>query len=121
MAKDSRLGGGVSSQPRGTAARVLLQSFPSVEELAALLCAAVAQQLVVGIFDGELVVVRELLPAADAARREDDDVLLAVHGDDSGVAVGLTGVVDEAGGVAVYRGVHYLVVVDPKHVTANPL
>lgn len=93
----------------------------SVEELAASFGAAVAGQLIVGVFDRELVVVRELLPTADAARGEDDDVLLAVHGDHSGVAVRLAGVVDEAGGVAMYRGVHHLVLIDAKHVTAYPL
>lgn len=93
----------------------------SVEKLAALLRSAVAQQLIVGVFDRELVVVRELLPAVDAARREDDDVLLAVHGDDSREAAWLAGVVNEAGGVAMHCSVYHLVVVDAKHVTADPL
>jgi len=93
----------------------------SVEGLAALLGAAVAGQLVAGVLRGELVVVGELLAAVNAARGQDDDVLLAVHGDDPRVAVGLARVVDEAGGVAVHRGVHHLVVVDAEHVAADPL
>lgn len=93
----------------------------SVEELATLLCTAVAGQLVAGVLNRELVVVGELLSAVDAPRGKDDDVLLAVHGDDPRVAVGLAGVVDEAGSVAVHRGIYHLVVIDAKHVTANPL
>lgn len=93
----------------------------SVEELATLLCTAVAGQLVAGILNRELVVVGELLATEDAARSEDDDVLQAVHSDDSRVAVGLAGVVDEAGSVAVHRGINHLVVINAKHVAANPL
>lgn len=48
-------------------------------------------------------------------------MFLAVHGDDARIAVGLAGVVDEARGVAVHRGVDHLVVVDAKHVTADSL
>lgn len=99
----------------------VLQVRASVEELATLLCAAVARQLVAGVLDGELVVIGELFPAVDAARGEDDDVLLAIHGDHPGVAVGLAGVVDEAGSVAVHRGIHHLIVIDAKHVAANAL
>lgn len=97
------------------------KKWPSVEKLATLLGAAVAGQFVAGVLDRELVVVGELLSAADAARGKDDDVLLAVHSEDPGVAVRLTGVVDEAGGVAVHRSIHHFVVIDAKHVTADPL
>lgn len=93
----------------------------SVEELATFLCTAVAGQLVAGILDGELVVVGQLLAAVDAPRGKDDDVFLAVHGDDPRIAVGLTGVVDKAGGIAVHCGIHHLVVIDTKHVAADPL
>lgn len=48
-------------------------------------------------------------------------MFLALHSDDPRVAVGLAGVVDEAGGVAVHRGVYHLVVINAEHVTANPL
>lgn len=99
-----------------------ITTFPtSVEELAALLGPAVARQLAAGVLDGEFVVVGELLATVDAARGEDDDVFLLVHGDDPRVAAGLTGVVDEARGVAVHRGVHHLVVVDAEHVAADAL
>lgn len=92
-----------------------------VEELPALLGAAVAGQLVAGVLDGELVVVGELLPPVDLAHGEDDDVLLPVDVDDPRVAVGLAGVVDEARGVSVHRGVHHLGVVDAEHVAADAL
>lgn len=59
--------------------------------------ATVAGQLVAGILNGELVVIGELLTTQDAAQGEDDDVLLALHMDDSREAIGLTRVVDEAG------------------------
>lgn len=95
--------------------------YTSVEELAALLCTAVAGQLVAGILNRELVVVGELLSTVDTPRGKDDDVLLAVHCDDPRVAVGLTGVVDEAGSIAMHRGIYHLVVIDAKHVTANSL
>lgn len=48
-------------------------------------------------------------------------MFLAVHGDDARVAVGLAGMVDEACGVAVDRGVDHLVVVDAEHVAADSL
>lgn len=74
-----------------------------------------------GVLNRELVVVGELLSTVDAPRGKDDNVLLAVHRDYPRVAVRLTGVVDEAGSVAVHRGVHHLVVVDAKHITTDPL
>lgn len=100
---------------------LIVQTLVSVEELAALFCTTVAGQLVAGILDGELVIVRELLSTVDAPRGKDDDVLLAVHSDDPRVAVRLTRVVDEAGSVAMHCGIHHLVVIDAEHVTADPL
>lgn len=92
-----------------------------VQEATAAPRRAVAVQLALLVLDGELVVVGELFSTVDASRGEDDDVLLAVHSDDPGVAVGLTGMVDEAGGVAMHSGIHHLIVIDAEHVTANPL
>ena len=93
----------------------------SVEEAATPARPAVAAQLVAGVFDGELVVVRELLPPVDLPEGEDHDVLLPLDVDDPRVAVGLAGVVDEARRVAVHRGVHHVEVVDAEHVTADSL
>lgn len=78
-------------------------------------------QFAVGVFNGELVVVGELLSAVNLAQREDDDVLLALHVDDSRVAVGVAGVVDESCGVAVHGGVHHVEIVNAKHVAADAL
>lgn len=115
----------VSSERRRIAAQRACSPLENVqilvEELATFLCTAVAGQLVAGILDGELVVVGQLLAAVDAPRGKDDDVFLAVHGDDPRIAVGLTGVVDKAGGIAVHCGIHHLVVIDTKHVAADPL
>ena len=93
----------------------------SVKEATAALGATVAGQLVAGILNGELVVIGELLTTQDAAQGEDDDVLLALHMDDSREAIGLTRVVDEAGGIPVHGGVHHLGVIDPEHVAADAL
>jgi hypothetical protein len=41
------------------------------------------------VFDGELVVVGDLLAEGDRLLRVDDNLLLAVNGDDLGVTVGL--------------------------------
>lgn len=65
-------------------------SLLSVEELATLLCPAVARQLIAWFFDGELVIVRELLAFIDFVCGENDNVLLTVNTDHAGVAVGLT-------------------------------
>ena len=92
-----------------------------VEEAAAPPGAAVAVQLAVGVLDGELVVVGELLAPVDLPQGEDDDVLVAVHADDPRVAVGLARVVDEASRVAVHGSVHHLKVVDAEHVAADTL
>lgn len=81
----------------------------------------VAVQLALVVLDGELVVVRQLLSAVDLPQGEDDDVLAAVHIDDPRVAVWLTGVVDEASGVALHRCVHHVKVIDAEHVATDPL
>lgn len=81
----------------------------------------VTVQFAVGIFDGELVVVGELLSAVNLPQGEDYDVLLAVHVDDSRVAVRITGVVDESRCVAVHGGVHHVKIVNAEHVTADAL
>lgn len=93
----------------------------SVEELPTFLGTTVAGELVAGILDGELIVVGELFPAVDLAHGEDDDVLLPVNVDDPRVAVGLTGVIDEAGRISVHGGVHHLRVIDPEHVATDAL
>ena len=99
----------------------LFASASSVEVAAAAPGKTVAVELAVGVLDGELVVVGELLAAVDLPLREDDDVLLAIHADDPRVAVGLARVVDEARCVAVHCGVHHLEVVNPEHVTTYAL
>lgn len=93
----------------------------SVEEAPTSPRSAVTVEFVAGVFDGEFVVVRELFPSVDLPQGEDDDVLPALHVDDSGVAVGLAGVVDEPRSVAVHGGVHNVEVVDTEHVTPNAL
>ena len=93
----------------------------SVKEATAALGATVAGQLVAGILNGELVVIGELLTTQDAAQGEDDDVLLALHMDDSREAIGLTRVVDEAGGIAMHGGVHHIKVIHAEHVAPNAL
>lgn len=92
-----------------------------VEKFTALLSATVAGQLVAGILNRELVVVGELLPTVDTTKGKDDYVLLAVHSDDPRIAVGLTRVVNEASSIAMDCGIYNLIVIDAKHVTANPL
>ena len=58
-----------------------------VQILSAVLCAAQAVDLFV--FDGELVIVSDLLPESDGLLRVNNDLLFAVDGDNFGVAVGL--------------------------------
>ncbi len=96
-------------------------SLLSVEELATLLCPAVARQLIAWFFDGELVIVRELLAFIDSACGENYNVLLTVNTDHAGVAVGLTRVVNESSCIAMHGGIHNLIVIDTKHVAANAL
>lgn len=81
----------------------------------------VTVQLAAGVLDGEFVVVRELFPAVDLPQSENDDVLLAFHVDDPRVTVRLARVIDETCGVSVHGGVHYLKVIDAKHVAADAL
>lgn len=93
----------------------------SIEEFATRLCPAVARQLIAWFFNGELVIVCELLSSIDFAHGKNDNVLLTVNIDHAGVAVGLAGVVNETGCTAVHGGIHHLVVIDTKHVAANAL
>ena len=93
----------------------------SVEETPTSPGPTVTVEFAAGVFDGELVVVGELLPPVDLPQREDDDVLPALHVDHSRVAVGFAGMVDESRCVAVHGCVHHIKVVDAEHVTANAL
>lgn len=93
----------------------------SVKKPTAALGATVAGQLVAGILNGELVVIGELLTTKDAAQGEDDNVLLAFHVNDSRETVGLTGVVDESGGITMHRGIHHIKVIHAEHVAPNAL
>lgn len=92
-----------------------------IQEATAASRPAVAMQLVVLILDGELVVVGQFLAPVDLPQGEDDDVLAAVHVDDTGVAVRLAWVVDETSCVALHRRVHHIEVVDAEHVAADAL
>ena len=69
----------------------------------------------------ELVVVGELLAAADPPVSKDDDVEVAVDFDDLGDAIGVARVVDVPGHVARHGGVENSVVVKPEHVDAAVL
>lgn len=92
-----------------------------IQESSAASRPTVAVQLALVVLDGELVVVRQLLSAVDLPQGKDDDVLAAVDINDTRVAVWLTGVVDEAGGVALHRCVHHVKVIDAEHVATDPL
>ena len=61
----------------------------SIERATALGCAAHAGDLLV--LDGELVVVGDLLVHINVTLRVDNNLLLRLHGDDLGIAVGLKG------------------------------
>lgn len=93
----------------------------SVEETAAAPGPTVTIEFVAGIFNGELVVVSELLPSVDLPKSKDNDVLPALHVDHSRVAVGFTGVVDESCCVAVHGCIDHIKVINAEHVTANTL
>ncbi len=92
-----------------------------IQEVTAASRPAVAEQLIVLVLDGELVVVGQFFAAEDLPQGEDDDVLAAIHVDDTRVAVGLAGVVDETSCVALHRRVHHVKVVNAEHVAANAL
>lgn len=92
-----------------------------IQEYSAASRPTVAVQLALVVLNGELVVVGQLLSAVDLPQGKDDDVLAAVYVNDPRVAVGLTGVVDEASGVALHRCVHHVEVIDAEHVAADPL
>lgn len=62
----------------------------SIKKASATSRPTVTVQFAVGIFDGELVVVGELLSAINLPQCEDYDVLLAIHVDHSRVAVRIT-------------------------------
>lgn len=105
----------------GTGLRNRDQCKSLIKEAATALGPAVAWQLAACILDRELVVIGELLAAKDAPQGKNDNVLLALHVDDARVAVGLAGVVDETGGVAVHCGIHHVKVIDAEHVAPNAL
>lgn len=92
-----------------------------IQEAAAASRPAVAVQLVVLVLDGELIVVGEFLAPVDLPQGKDDDVLVAVHVDDAGIAVWLARVVDETSRVALHRSVHHVEVVDAEHVASDAL
>ncbi len=71
---------------------VAVSSVPSVHVLSAPSGSAVAGDL--DVLNGELVVVGQLLAGPDLAQGEDDDVLLAEHVHDLGVAVGLQRIIE---------------------------
>lgn len=48
-------------------------------------------------------------------------MFLAIDVDDPGVAVGLTGVIDEAGRVPMHGGIHHFRVINAEHVATDPL
>lgn len=101
--------------------QAFLRTLLSVEKASTSPRAAVTVQLVAGVFDGEFVVIRKLFPAVDLPQREDNDVLLSFHVDDPRVTVWLTRVVDKTCRVAVHGSIHYVEVVDAKHVAADTL
>lgn len=92
-----------------------------IKELATLFGPTVARQLIAWFLNGKLVVVCELFAPVDFPQCKNDYVLLPVDIDDTGVAVGLTGVVDETSRVAMHGGINHLIVIDAKHVAANSL
>lgn len=100
----------------GVCARVVL-----IQESSAASRPTVAVQLALVVLNRELVVVRQLLSAVDLPQGKDDNVLAAVYINDTRVAVWLTGVVDEASGVALHRCVHHVKVIDAEHVATDPL
>lgn len=93
----------------------------SVKEAAAAPGPAVAAELVAGVLNGKFVVVGELLSTVDLPQGKNDNVLLALHVDDAGVAVGFAGVVDESRRIAMHGRIHHLKVVNAEHVAANAL
>lgn len=92
-----------------------------IQESAAASRPTVAVQLALVILNGELVVVGQLFPTVDLPQGKDDDVLAAVHVNDTRVAVWLTRVVDESSGVALHCCVHHIKVIDAEHVATDSL
>lgn len=93
----------------------------SVEETPTSPRPAVTIEFVAGVFDGELVVVSELLSPIDLPQSKNDNVLAAFHVDNPRVAVWFAGVVDESRCVAVHGCIDHIEVVNAEHVTANTL
>lgn len=93
----------------------------SIEKLATLLCPTVARQLIAWFFNGELVIVCELLSCIDFAHGENDNVLLTIDADHTGETIGLAGVVNETSSIAVHGGINDFIIVNTKHVAANAL
>lgn len=92
-----------------------------IEETTAAFGSTIAREFAAGVFKGEFVVVGQLFAPEDPAQGENDNMLLAFDMDDTGVAVGLAGVVDEAGSVAVHGGIHHIKVINAEHVASNAL
>lgn len=92
-----------------------------IEELATLFGPTVARQLIAWFLNGELVIVGEFLAPVDFPHSKDDDVLLAVDIDHTGVAVRLARMVYKPCCVAMHGGVYHLIVINAKHVAANAL
>lgn len=93
----------------------------SVEETPTSPGPTVTVEFVAGVFNGELVVIGELLPSVDLSKSKDDNMLPAFHIDHSRVAVRLAGVVDESRCVAMHGCIHHIKVINAEHVTANAL
>ena len=49
------------------------------------------------------------------------DFLVAIHGDDFGIAIRLTGMIDESGFVPRHSGIHYLIGINTEHVATDTL
>lgn len=92
-----------------------------VQEASAAPGPAITVQFVVCIFNGELVVVGELLSTVNLPQGENNDVLLALHVDDSRITVRVAGVIDKPCRVSMHGGVHHVEVVNAKHVAADAL
>lgn len=92
-----------------------------IKESAAAPRATVAVQLALVILNGELVVVGQLFSTIDLPQGKDDDVLAAVHVNDTRVAVWLARVVDETSGVALHCCVHHVKVINAEHVATDSL
>lgn len=93
----------------------------SVEEAPTSPGPTVTVEFVAGVFNGELVVVSELLSPIDLPQSKDDDMLPAFHVYNSRVAVRFTGVVDESCRVAMHGCIYHVKVINAEHVAADTL